>query len=177
MFTPVRTAPDTAPLLGILQELHEIYSAYAARAEDLIAALVADDFPGAQSAVAAQTALVVRVEHAERRRRTAVDDLVQTLTGRSAPAGAPRRSVTMTALLMLLPPDQADQLTGVRHDLLATLVRLQTLQRQATALVRNGQTVIKRALGASGAAAACYGPQGEQALPRQALYTQQGRWA
>jgi flagellar FlgN protein len=177
MSTPVRTAPDTAPLLGILQELHEIYSTYAARAEDLIAGLVANDFAGVQSAVAAQTALVARIEQAERRRRAAVDELVRSLTGRATPAGPPRRSVTMTALLMLLPPDQADQLTGVRHDLLATLVRLQTLQRQATALVRNAQTVIRRALSAGGAAAACYGPQGEQALPRRAIYTQQGRWA
>lgn len=177
MNTSVRAAPDTAPLLGILQELFEIYAHYAARAEDLIAALVANDFAAIQKAVAAQTSLVARVEKAERRRRAAVDDLVLALTGRAPGTGERRRAVTMSALLLLLPPDQADQLTGVRHDLLATLVRLQALQRQTTALVRNAQAVIRRALGAAGAASPVYGPSGEHAPPRRDIYAPQGRWA
>ncbi len=164
-------------LLQALQAQLEGFHAYSDRVDGLIAALVSADFPAVQAAVAAQTAALSRVEAAERRRRAAELAVLHALTGRLPASGGLRGSLTISALVKRLPPQEADVLSKLRDDILTTLLGLQARQRQAAVLVRAAQTIVQRTAAAAGVAGVGYGSRGEQSMVQQVGIGQQGRWA
>ncbi|MGH2347638.1 MAG: flagellar export chaperone FlgN [Chloroflexota bacterium] len=172
-----RGTPAIEPMLQALRAQLEVFGAYSARVDDLIAALVAADFTAVQGAVAAQTAVLGQVETAERRRQAAEAAIIQALTGRLPAPGVPRGVLTISALLKRLPPQDAAALSGLRRDLLTALQGLQARQRQAAVLIRAAQTVLQRTAAAVGVAGHGYGPHGEQAMIQQVGRGRQGRWA
>lgn len=172
-----RGAPAVEALLQALRHQLECFRAYAARVDDLITALISADFAAVRAAVAAQTMALSRVEAAERGRQTAEAALLRALTGRLPAPGAPRGTLTISALLQRLPPPDAEALSHLRQELLLALQGLQTRQRQANVLVRTAQTVLQRTAIAAGMMGTGYGPRGEQAVIQPPSGRQQGRWA
>jgi hypothetical protein len=170
----------STPIEGLLQALQaqlEGFHAYSARVDGLIAALVAADFPAVQAAVAAQTAALSVVEAAERRRRAAELAVLHALTGRLPASGGLRAGLTISVLLTRLSAEEADALSRLRDDILASLQGLQIRQGQAAVLLRTAQTIVQRTATAAGVAGIGYGSRGEQAKMQQADIGRQGRWA
>jgi hypothetical protein len=145
------------PLMDSLAALADCYGTCVARAEMLVAALVAGDFSVVQAAVAAQTAAFRSAERAEVHRRQAEAALVRLLGGASRPT--PGR-LTISALAALLPEDEARKVRLRRAELLNLLVRLQALQQQCGVLARSALASSRRQAGQAGAGG--YGPTGEQ---------------
>ena len=86
--------------------------------------------------------------------------------------------MTFTMLLRTLSPEDAAPLFEARHMLLATVLRLQTLQRRAMTLAQTGQVVVQRTLRATfGPSSEGYGTAGEHTLPPRVLAFRQGRSA
>lgn len=173
---------DTQALLQSLQDLTAAHEVCIGRTEELISALAAADVTRMRAAVAAQSASLHAIDQAEMRRRLAVRGLTYSLSGgfsRSLPRPLLKdSSMTFTMLLRALPPEDAVPLIEARHTLLATVLRLQTLQRRAMVLAQTGQTVVQRTLRAAfGASSEGYGVAGEQALPSRVLAFRQGRSA
>ena len=173
---------DTQALLQSLQELTAAHEVCIGRTEELISALAAADVTRMRAAVAAQSASLHSIDQAEMRRRLAVRGLAYSLSAavdRSRPRPLMQdSSMTFTMLLRSLPPEYAVPLIEARHSLLATVLRLQSLQRRAMALAQTGQIVVQRTLRAAfGASSEGYGTAGEQALPPRVLAFRQGRSA
>lgn len=152
------------PLLSPLRALTAAYEAAGETAAVLIAALVGGDFAGVRRAVAAQTGAVDVIARAEERWAHARDELAATLREQGF-ALAEGDELTVGALLQVFPPDDAEVLRNVRHELLTALLRLQVLNRQAGVLLRNAQGVIKRTVQASAGDLGGYGPTGAPTLP------------
>jgi len=130
---------------AFIQALNQLLAAYracAANTEDMVRALAAADHEAVSAYACTAAALLVQLEQAEMRRRLAASSLTKVFEQ--------DQSVTLSDLLPLLPPPAATQLTELRHELLLTVTRLQTVQQQALALSRNGQKVVERALRAQG---------------------------
>lgn len=170
------TQPLLQPLLQALRDLCDAYGESLLRVENLIAALASGSFAAVQSAVAAQTAAVAVIEAAELRRRAVEADLVAALHP-SDEDGEPRETFRLSALLDLLPPSQAAELRQARHDLLSIMVRAQAANRQAAVLIHGAQAVINRLASGVLPPTVGYGPHGEVARPRAAVYRQPARLA
>ncbi len=166
---------DARPLLQALHDLAGVYHEALSCAEALIGALIAGDPAGVRAAVAAQTSTLDTIASAEERRRAAERVFVDAL--RAERPGALHGPVNSSLLLTLLPDDEADELRAVRHDLLATLVRLQSLNRQAALLARGAQAFAARAAAVAAPQAVVYGSRGEPALARADGSRRPARWA
>ena len=110
------------------------------------------------------------------RRRLAVRGLVYSLTG-APPHTEASGTVTITALLQMLPPERATPLREARHELLMTLRRLQILQQRAATLAQSGLIVVQRTINATIGSSEQYGAGGARALPQRGVLPRQGRWA
>jgi flagellar biosynthesis/type III secretory pathway chaperone len=152
--------PLAAPLLQAMRDLLAQYTRCMECAEDLMTSLVAGIPSVIQAAVASQTAAFAKMEAAERRRRQAELALTRAITGWNR-SGLPKGRLTATALLALLPAEEAAELAGVRRELLQTLVRLQAMQSQNGVLARSALSVLRRTCTPTGPAAT-YGPHGER---------------
>jgi hypothetical protein len=172
-----RGLPAVEALLLALRRQLEAFTAYSARLDSLISALVSGEFPVVQSAVAAQTVALGQIEAAERQRQAAEREVIHAFTGRMPGPGVPRGTLTISALLKRLPPREASALAALRQDVLITLRDMQARQHQANALVRSAQTVLQRTAMAAGVGGMGYGPRGEQAMVQEISRRRQGRWA
>ncbi|HVA88856.1 MAG TPA: flagellar export chaperone FlgN [Chloroflexota bacterium] len=172
-----RGLPAVEALLQALRRQLEAFHSYSGRLDALITALVSAEFSAVQSAVAAQAVALGQVEAAERQRQMAEIGVIHALTGRMPTPGVPRGTLTISALLKRLPPQQASRLVALRQDVLLALRDLQTRQHQANALVRSAQTVLQRTAMVAGVSGMGYGPRGEQAMIQEMSQIRQGRWA
>ena len=166
---------DARPLLQALHDLAGVYHDALSCAEALIGALISGDPAGVRAAIAAQTTTLDTITSTEERRRAAEGVFVEAL--RAECPDALHGPVNSSLLLTLLPPDEADELREVRHDLLATLVRLQSMNRQAALLARGAQSFAARAVAAAAPQAVVYGSRGEPALARADGQRSPARWA
>ncbi len=172
-----RGLPAVEALLQALRRQLEAFHIYSGRLDVLITALVSAEYPAVQSAVAAQTAALGQVEAAERQRQLAEVEVIHALTGRMPTPGIPRGTLTISALLKRLPPQEASAFAALRQEVLVALRDLQARQYQANALVRSAQTVLQRTAMVAGVAGMGYGPRGEQAMIQEMSRIRQGRWA
>jgi hypothetical protein len=176
----VTTRPlDAQPLVAALRALDAAYHDAIRGADDLIAALASGNFGQVQIAVAAQDATLRAIESLERRRRTIQSELESLIDDGTAPATSEdtAASYSCSALLKVLPPDEAGRLRAARHDLLLTLRELQSKNGVAAMMLQNAQAVMKRLLRAQEPATLGYGPRGEPALAGQPAPRRQVRWA
>jgi len=153
------------PLLAPLRELAAAYHEAVARVEALIEALTTGDFAAVQGAIAEQTATAARITRSGRQWEAARDELAVALRahGLLAADAAP----TVSDLLPVLAPD--DALRTARRDVLAAVLRLQVLNRQAATLLRNARSVVQRVARAAAGDLDGYGPRGQ--------YVVDGRWS
>ncbi len=150
------------PLLQAMRDLLVEYTRCVECSGELIATLVAGKPAAVQTAVMAQTAAFSKMEAAERRRRQAELALTRSLAGCDT-KGSPNGRLTITALLTLLPPDEAAELARLRSDLLQTLVRLQALQHHCGVLSRSALATVRRTCVPAGGTP-MYGPHGEREM-------------
>ena len=155
--------PLAEPLLQTMRDLLAEYLRCVACAEDLIAGLVSGNPSAVMTAVAAQSMACGEMEAVERQRRQAELALARSLTGWDR-AGSPQGKLTITALLTLLPEEQASELSRLRTELLRALVRLQALQNHGGVLARSALAALRRS-GAAAGGTSTYGPHGEQRAP------------
>ncbi len=113
------------PLLPPLRELAAGYHEAVARVEALIAALTTGDFAAVQGAIAAQTATAARITRSGRQWEAARDELAVALRAHGLLASD--EAPTVSDLLLVLPPDDADALRTARRDVLAAVLRLQVI--------------------------------------------------
>jgi hypothetical protein len=159
-------------LRGVL----DAYDTCVTRAEELIAAMVSGDFTRVQAAVAAQTAAFTAVERCERARRSAEAALVRTFVGTNG-AGSGQAKVTITALIQLLPADEAAKLSDLRRSLLTKLIRLQSLQAHGGVLARGALANLRRVPGVADMTATNYDRQGGYGRTARAMSSRQWRSA
>ena len=146
----------------LLPPLHDLLAAYseaAVRVEALIVALTTDDVAAVRGAVARQTATAARIARTGREWEAARDDLAVVLRERGLLA--PDEAPTVSSLLPVLAPDDADALRVARRDVLAAVLRLQALNRQAAVLLRNAQGVVQRVIRTASGDLSGYGPRGQ----------------
>jgi len=160
---PVSARPLLPPLRDLLAAYHEA----AVRVEALIAALTTGDFAAVQGAIAAQTAMAARITRTGRQWEAARDELAVALRERGLLASD--EAPTVSRLLPALAPDDADALRVARRDVLAAVLRLQVLNRQAAVLLRNARGVVQRVIRTASGDLSGYGPRGP--------YLVDGRWS
>lgn len=175
---------DARPLLQALHDLSEVYQEALSCAEALIGALISGDPSRVRDAVMTQTTMIDTIANAETRRRAAEGLFVEALRARAPGGSGSERelfpdTINSSLLLTLLPPDEGTELRDVRHTLLATLVRLQSMNRQAALLARSAQAVVTRSVSATmpQAQALAYGSRGELALTHHEDRPRPARWA
>lgn len=165
------------PLIAAMRDLEHGYREAGDRTGDMIAALASGDFGRVQLAVAAQGTALRTIEGLEQRRRAAQTDLEARIGARSDPTTGAASPYSCSELLELLPPDEAQQLRAVRHDILLTLAALQSKHGQAAMMLQNAQAVIKRLVRASAPDTLGYGSRGEPTLAGQQAPHRPVRWA
>lgn len=168
---------DARPLLQALHDLAEVYHDALSCTEALIGALISGDPARVQSAVSAQAAMMDTIPSVEARRRAAEEAFTASLRAQNPSDERLHGPITSSLLLSLLPPDEADELRHVRHDLLETLVRVQSTNRQAALLARGAQTVVTRTVTAVAPRPLVYGSRGEPALAQSDDRRRPARWA
>ena len=147
---------------SLLPPLHDLLTAYheaAVRVEALIAALTQGDFAAVQGAIARQTTMAARITRTGRQWAVACDELAVALRAHGLLGSD--EAPTVSRLLPVLAPDDADALRAARRDVLTAVLRLQVLNRQAAVLLRNAQGVVQRVIRTASGDLSGYGPRGE----------------
>lgn len=149
-------------MLDALADMIAVYTEAETHAATLVDALSRADVTAVEHATAAKAEALRAAEIIEQRRRVAEDEVRRALSIGSDTDGGNAEVITVSRLLSVLPPDEAEELRRLRHELLALLVRLQIKGREATSLARAAHGVVARVARAGMPQAIGYGPRGEQ---------------
>lgn len=147
-------------LLDALADMVAVYGEAETHAIALVDALSRADVTAVERATAVKAEALRAAEIIEQRRRAAEDAVRHALS--AGPDAGEAEVITVSRLLAVLPPDEAEELRGLRHELLALLVRLQIKGREASLLARTAHGVVARVARAGMPQAIGYGPRGEQ---------------